>query len=179
MPIKSFAKKQVAVSHSTTESEMVSLEEGLRTDALQVLTFWEHVVQLFGPQNLGGSHSAHPVAHRVAGCAGAVASKTQESDTQTINDVGPVNTPCSALPSADRQCSALLSAGRPLHPQATASTTTGTTTLTPPDTITTATTIYGDKANDDQTGFAGDNTFSFIPASTATTGIYNAQHPTG
>ena len=47
MPINAFAKKQVAVSHSTTESEMVSLEEGLRTDALQVLTFWEHAVQLF------------------------------------------------------------------------------------------------------------------------------------
>ena len=28
---------------------MISLEEGLRTEALQVLTFWEHVVQIFGP----------------------------------------------------------------------------------------------------------------------------------
>ena len=47
MPITSFAKRQTAVSHSTTESEMVSLEEGLRTEALPTLTFWEHVVQLF------------------------------------------------------------------------------------------------------------------------------------
>ena len=47
MPINAFAKKQVAVSHSTTESEMISLEEGLRTDALQVLTFWEYAVQIF------------------------------------------------------------------------------------------------------------------------------------
>ena len=47
MPINAFAKKQVAASHSTIESEMISLEEGLRTDALQVLTFWEHAVQLF------------------------------------------------------------------------------------------------------------------------------------
>ena len=47
MPINAFAKKQVAVSHSTTESEMISVEEGLRTDALQVLTFWGYAVQLF------------------------------------------------------------------------------------------------------------------------------------
>ena len=48
MPIIAFAKKQTAVSHSSTESEMVSLEEGIRSEALPILTFWEHVVQLFG-----------------------------------------------------------------------------------------------------------------------------------
>ena len=47
MLINAFAKKQVAVSHSTTESEMISLEEGVRTDRLQVLTFWEYAAQFF------------------------------------------------------------------------------------------------------------------------------------
>ena len=47
VPIGAFAKKQVAMSPLTTESEMVSLEEVLRTEALQILTFWEHIVQMF------------------------------------------------------------------------------------------------------------------------------------
>ena len=51
---------------------MVSLEEGMRSEALQVLTFWEHVVQIFGPASseVGGSLS------RVAGqssCVGGYA----------------------------------------------------------------------------------------------------------
>ena len=50
VPINSFAKKQGAVSHSSTESEIIFLEEGLRTEALPILTFWEHVVQLFGTE---------------------------------------------------------------------------------------------------------------------------------
>ena len=37
MPITAFAKRQTCVSHSTTESEMVALEEGLRTEALPTL----------------------------------------------------------------------------------------------------------------------------------------------
>ena len=47
VPITNFAKRQASVSHSTTESEMVSLEEGLRSEALPIITFWEHVTQLF------------------------------------------------------------------------------------------------------------------------------------
>ena len=72
MPINSFAKKQVAVSHPTTESEMVSLEEGLRTEALQVLTFREHVVQIFSPANGntgGGLAAAASGANFVGGYA--------------------------------------------------------------------------------------------------------------
>ena len=51
MPINAFAKKQTAVSHSSTESEMMSLEEGIRSESLPILTFWEHVVQIFGRSN--------------------------------------------------------------------------------------------------------------------------------
>ena len=56
VPITSFAKRQTSVSHSTTESEMVALEEGLRSEALPILTFWEHATQLFSEQ-LPGSNS--------------------------------------------------------------------------------------------------------------------------
>ena len=42
-PIMSFAKKQTAVFHSSTESEIIALEEAVRTEGLPILTFWETV----------------------------------------------------------------------------------------------------------------------------------------
>ena len=79
MPINSFAKKQTAVSHSTTESEMVALEEGLRSEALQVLTFWEHAIQLFsepttdsaGDGGLGATDALRKGKKASYGCASA------------------------------------------------------------------------------------------------------------
>ncbi len=48
VPVTSFSKRQGAVSHSSTEAEIISLEEAVRSEGLSVLTFWEHVVLLFG-----------------------------------------------------------------------------------------------------------------------------------
>ena len=48
-PITAMCKKQSCVSHSSTESEIVAAEYAVRTEGLQVLTFWEHVVQLYSP----------------------------------------------------------------------------------------------------------------------------------
>ena len=45
-PIAAGCNKQTCVSHSSTESEIVAAERGIRTEGLQVLTFWEHVVEL-------------------------------------------------------------------------------------------------------------------------------------
>ena len=50
-PITSLCKKQTCVSHSSTESEIVAAEYAIRSEGLQVLTFWEHVVQLMSPKN--------------------------------------------------------------------------------------------------------------------------------
>ncbi len=48
VPITSFSKRHGAVSHSSTEAEILSLEEAVRSEGLSALTFWEHVVLLFG-----------------------------------------------------------------------------------------------------------------------------------
>ncbi len=48
VPVTSFSKRQGAVSHSSTEAEIISLEEAVRSEGLSALTFWEHVVLLFG-----------------------------------------------------------------------------------------------------------------------------------
>ena len=41
-------KKQTAVSNSSTESEIISLDTGLRLDGLRALELWDLIVSVFG-----------------------------------------------------------------------------------------------------------------------------------
>ena len=41
-------KKQTAVSHSSTESEIISLDTGLRLDGSLALELWDLIVSVFG-----------------------------------------------------------------------------------------------------------------------------------
>ena len=49
-PIMSFANKQTAVFHCSIESEIIALEEAVRTEGLPILTFWETVVVICSSQ---------------------------------------------------------------------------------------------------------------------------------
>ena len=48
VPISWMCKKQTAVSHSSTESEIISLNTGLRLDGLPALELWDLIVSVFG-----------------------------------------------------------------------------------------------------------------------------------
>ena len=48
VPISCICKKQTAVSHSSTESEIISLDTGLRLDGLLALELWDLIVSVFG-----------------------------------------------------------------------------------------------------------------------------------
>ena len=48
VPISWMCKKQTSVSHSSTESEIISLDTGLRLDWLPVLELWDLIVSIFG-----------------------------------------------------------------------------------------------------------------------------------
>jgi hypothetical protein len=78
IPLGSFSKKQAVVSHSSTESEIVALEQAIRAEALPLLTLWEHVVtMLHGTKgqkkkvtnclNSNWSHQWNPVTVTSAG----------------------------------------------------------------------------------------------------------------
>ena len=41
-------QKQTSVSHSSTESEIISLDTGLRLDGLHALELWDLIVSVFG-----------------------------------------------------------------------------------------------------------------------------------
>ena len=44
VPISRMCKKQTSVSHSSTESEIISLHAGLRLDGIPALDFWDLIV---------------------------------------------------------------------------------------------------------------------------------------
>ena len=48
VPISWMCKKQTSVSHSSTESEIISLDAGLRLDGIPALDFWDLIVSVFG-----------------------------------------------------------------------------------------------------------------------------------
>ena len=48
VPISWMCKKQTAVSHSSTESEIISLDAGLRFDGIPALDSWDLIVSVLG-----------------------------------------------------------------------------------------------------------------------------------
>ena len=53
-------KKQTAVSHSSTESEIISLDTGLRFDGLLALELWDLIVSVFGSVSHVSDGSGQP-----------------------------------------------------------------------------------------------------------------------
>jgi hypothetical protein len=49
VPINWICKKQGAVSHSTAEAEVISLDAGVRLEGLPALSFWSLVIDVFDP----------------------------------------------------------------------------------------------------------------------------------
>ena len=53
-------KKQTAVSHSSTESEIISLDTGLRLDGLPALELWDLMVSVLGNVSRVSDRSEKP-----------------------------------------------------------------------------------------------------------------------
>ena len=53
-------KKQIAVSHSSTESEIISLDAGLRLDGLLALELWDLIVSVLGNVSRISDRSGQP-----------------------------------------------------------------------------------------------------------------------
>ena len=60
VPISWMCKKQTAVSHSSTESEIISLDTGLRLDRLPALELWDLIVSVFGNVSRVSDRSGQP-----------------------------------------------------------------------------------------------------------------------
>ena len=60
VPISWMCKKQTSVSHSSTESEIISLDTGLRLDGLPALELWDLIVSVFGSVSHVSGRSGQP-----------------------------------------------------------------------------------------------------------------------
>ena len=60
VPISWMCKKQTAVSHSSTESEIISLDTGLRLDGLPALELWDPIVSVLGNVSRVSDRSEKP-----------------------------------------------------------------------------------------------------------------------
>ena len=60
VPISWMCKKQSAVSHSSTESEIISLDTGLRLDGLPALELWDLIVSVLGNVSRVSDGSGQP-----------------------------------------------------------------------------------------------------------------------
>ena len=68
VPIRWMCKKQTSVSHSSTESEIMSLDAGLRMDGLLALDLWDLVIEVQRttqglPKPTTCSGKPHPIKH--------------------------------------------------------------------------------------------------------------------
>ena len=61
VPTSWMCKKQTAVSHSSTESEIISLDTGLRSDGLPALELWDLIVSVLGHVSRVSDRSGQPV----------------------------------------------------------------------------------------------------------------------
>ena len=61
VPISWMCKKQTSVSHSSTKSEIISLDTGLRLDGLLALELWDLIVSVFGNTSHVSDGTGHPV----------------------------------------------------------------------------------------------------------------------
>ena len=60
VPKSSMCKKQTAVSHSSTESEIISLDTRLRLDGLPALELWDLIVSVLGNISRISDRSGQP-----------------------------------------------------------------------------------------------------------------------
>ena len=63
VPISWMCKKQTSVSHSSTESQIISLQAGLRLDGIPALDLWDLIVFVLGNTIRIPDRSGQPVVN--------------------------------------------------------------------------------------------------------------------
>ena len=82
VPKSWMCKKQIVVSHSSTESEIISLDAGLRLDGIPALDLWDLIVSVFGTTTQTVERPGRPV----------IIDKSQRSqgETKVLKDIDSV-----------------------------------------------------------------------------------------
>ena len=93
VPISWMCKKQTSVSHSSTESEIISLDTGLRLDGLPALELWDLIISVLGNVSRVSDNSGKPESD---------AHKRQKSHNK-IDEVKDIDLVPSNVQSANRE----------------------------------------------------------------------------
>ena len=62
VPITWICKKQGAVSHSSSEAELISLDAGVRLEGIPALSLWETIVDIFHPPKVSDTQKTTNVS---------------------------------------------------------------------------------------------------------------------
>ena len=87
VPISWMCKKQISVSHSSTESEIISLDAGLRLDGIPALDLWDLIVSVLGNTTQNHDRTERPVVSTSETCSPPHTIHKRKQSQRVINDL--------------------------------------------------------------------------------------------
>ena len=91
VPISWMRKKQTSVSHSSTESEIISLDAGLRLDGIPALDLWDLIVSVLGNTTQNHDRTLRPVVNTSEICSPPHTIHKRKQSRRVINDLDNVD----------------------------------------------------------------------------------------
>ena len=87
VPISWMCKKQTSGSHSSTESEIISLSAGLRLDGIPALDLWDLIVAVLGNTNQNRIERGDPLLNKREVCSPPHTFQKRKQSQGVINDL--------------------------------------------------------------------------------------------
>ena len=91
LPISWMCKKQTSVSHSSTESEIISLDARLRLDGIPTLDSWDLIVSVLGNTTQNHDRTERPVVSTSKICSPPHTLQKRKQSQRVINDLDNVD----------------------------------------------------------------------------------------
>ena len=91
VPISWMCKKQTAVSHSSTESEIISLDAGLRLDGIPAVDLWDLIVAVLGNTHQNRIERRDPLLNKREVCSPPHTIHKRKQSLRVINDLDNVD----------------------------------------------------------------------------------------
>ena len=91
VPISWMCKKQTSVSHSSTESEIISLDAGLRLDGIPALDLWDLIVAVLGNTNQNRIEQGDLLKNKREVCSSPHTIHKRKQSQRVINELDNVD----------------------------------------------------------------------------------------
>ena len=91
VPISWMCKKQTSVSHSSTKSEIISLDAGLKLDGIPALDLWDLIVSVLGNTTQNRKERGDPLLNKREACSPPHTIHKRKRSQRVINDLDNVD----------------------------------------------------------------------------------------